>query len=1205
MLLVYCSHLYYRPSLYIDRRIPGMVQTFLFSGFNGVSIFFVLSGFVICYNYYDRMTENPRAHLWEYFVARFARLYPIYLLTFLWFFSSGNIQNQLHTSRAIILSNLTMTQAWSANQSVYWGYNPVSWSLSIEAFFYLIFPFLAVALLKRLSRIWQFIAVGIIVSSALLAAAMWFSATSVPDFYGSPHYWLYQLPATRVGDFVLGCLAARIYVLRSSIPVTKREAKIGGGALLVCILAIGVIMCINVPALIPFRFGPAYAPFIVVAIYCLARYNTLSSRVLSTKPLILLGAASYSFYLIHAIVIDAVAVPASAIGAKSAYLHDVLIFAAVTILSLGAYTYVEMPARKFLRRTLTRQRSPVLQPSIAGIPGEPGIMNGWEPERQARMGTVIDVIPDEKPVLMVEPVQTSDHPDGKRAPLSLRQRHVAAIVILGFISCIFFGSLFKGETYSDVASQQNNLYPWAATPHPRSKVVQWDQADTYFPWQVFISHAFHRHEFPLWNPDSFLGQPFFANGQNSLLYPPRILLAVLVPPNRVHDLLLLSHMLLGGVAMYFLLARQRLAFAAALFGAVAWMLNSFMLVWMALETYLVIEAWLPVAFLLVAAVVYRRSWPAAVGLGVVMALMFWGGSTLFVEVTAITIGAYAAYLLLRPVWASRRRHGLTAAAARIARKCLPFGASAILFLGLIAVQALPTVELTATTTRVAYSLEQLTAPGGMHVVLADLGSFFLPRRYPMTEIYHHLLFLGTPTALLALIGLFRRRPLARYARWLAIIVLLLGLGTPLAAIPYHLVPGFSNMFLGRLMFLFAFGVAILSAFGLDLVIRRGARVPRWLYRSIPFVGSAITWSSRFIRSRVPRRTFAGVVSALLIGIVVLQMYDLSSDVNRHQPSDPAYLYPKTPIIQQLAQQGDVRIMPIIPFFYASDAMMFDMQRIGGYDSLVPARTINLETVVGSGDTVQQVYNQPVDGPFTEIFQVPHVQVRYAQRLGITDILTAPTIDPNPWWTASVQLAHLDLAYAGPDGYDYTVRDTMPESYLVGQCEQADSPFNALQRFTDLTAFDPTQSVIVEAGSRPVNAPPCAPVAGAPSYEAVGRARITHRDLNTLTLDVNASRDSWLVVLDSWDAGWKATVDGKPVQVLPGNYAFRTLPVTAGRHTVQMQYLPRSFVVGRDITEATLSVTGIAIVVSVVASIRRRRGQKRRVRAAEMAGEETR
>jgi peptidoglycan/LPS O-acetylase OafA/YrhL len=335
---------------------PGWIRAFLFAGFNGVTIFFVLSGFVICYSYYDRIVSGSFRDLRDFFVARFARIYPMYFLTFLWYFAHRNITTQVRSGARVIVENLTMVQAWNTNLTKAYSYNTVAWSVSVEIFLYVCFPLIVYLLLRYLREIWQLIAVGAVTAAVVLGAAATFTIQGRTAFLGDTHYWLYQLPSSRLGDFILGCVVARIFMLRANTPITERERRVGTVVLAISAAEIILLMCVNRPFLVPFRWDAGYAPFVAALVYCLARYRTFLSRLLSAKLIVLLGAASYSFYLLHAYFLYTMFVYPKTVGTKTQYFHDVLMICFIALISLGAYTYIENPARKYIRRALSKKR---------------------------------------------------------------------------------------------------------------------------------------------------------------------------------------------------------------------------------------------------------------------------------------------------------------------------------------------------------------------------------------------------------------------------------------------------------------------------------------------------------------------------------------------------------------------------------------------------------------------------------------------------------------------------------------------------------------------------------------------------------------------------------------------------------------------------------------------------------------------------------
>jgi peptidoglycan/LPS O-acetylase OafA/YrhL len=141
-LLVIIYH--YRQNL-PDAFNPDQYTAFFASAGNFVDFFFMLSGFVIAYVYLDKSEQYQK--IWvPYFRSRFARIYPLHLLTLLWMFllylysgkgTAGDISGQL-------TSNLTLVQSWGFHDA--YALNFPSWSISGEFAAYLVFPLIVVTL---------------------------------------------------------------------------------------------------------------------------------------------------------------------------------------------------------------------------------------------------------------------------------------------------------------------------------------------------------------------------------------------------------------------------------------------------------------------------------------------------------------------------------------------------------------------------------------------------------------------------------------------------------------------------------------------------------------------------------------------------------------------------------------------------------------------------------------------------------------------------------------------------------------------------------------------------------------------------------------------------------------------------------------------------------------------------------------------------
>jgi peptidoglycan/LPS O-acetylase OafA/YrhL len=170
-------------------------------GYVGVSFFFMLSGFVLTWS---SNTPSAGRFLW----MRFARVWPLQFLLAIVAFTALAAQEKLPGTLGHI-AEVLLLQAWSPQQGVYFGGNGVSWSLSCEMFFYLLFPFV-IGPLRRLRA--RGLAVTAGVTIAVLAAAP--IIASGMHLSGSTSYWLFFIfPPYRFGEFLLGMVLARATTL--------------------------------------------------------------------------------------------------------------------------------------------------------------------------------------------------------------------------------------------------------------------------------------------------------------------------------------------------------------------------------------------------------------------------------------------------------------------------------------------------------------------------------------------------------------------------------------------------------------------------------------------------------------------------------------------------------------------------------------------------------------------------------------------------------------------------------------------------------------------------------------------------------------------------------------------------------------------------------------------------------------------------------
>jgi hypothetical protein len=735
---------------------------------------------------------------------------------------------------------------------------------------------------------------------------------------------------------------------------------------------------------------------------------------------------------------------------------------------------------------------------------------------------------------------------------------LAAVLTLGF-----FNPIFRADaTFADVAAHQTAIFPWAAQPTGFTDIYpQSDQADTYYPWQVFLNRSLRDGELPLWNPYSFGGAPFLTNGQSGVLYPPRVALSLVASPSWVHDLFLLLHVFASGVAMFALLRTLGAGIGGALLGEVAWMFAPFTFAWIQLEHPAVIAAWLPLAVMLVHRGVAGGSVAAAAVGGAALALCLLGGNLALVSLVYVTVLAYAALLAVSRL-ASERRDALPA----VGRAGLAAGVA----VALPAAVLLPTALAAGDAGRAPVPYAEFRAAGTLPF-RAFVESFRVPP-LPATEAtLHTLTFVGAAVAFLALAGLVARGPAASLGRWLGLITLLVVVGTPLTRLAYDLLPGFEHFRLGRGLFLWAFALALLAAAGLDLILR---------------------WDGAGI---VPRRVLAWgrpAFAVVAIGLAAAQLLAFARSVNPpFQPRDPSHLYPRTPAIRALerlrataAPEEPLRLLPLrrselgIPFapptMYASHSMMFELESAAGYESLVPDRIVNLWRVV-AGEPLRDVQQTQPPGAFIPSYVVPRTRFDLLPRLGVTSLLAPPDVEQDPTWQPT-EYAPLTLRrrYAGRDGQVFEIAGVQPRARVVQGVEIATDQDAALRQFTERD-FDGRSVILEDRDARrvPPNGPPR------------GRAAVKELSTNSERYVVDAPAPGWLVVSSMWAPGWTATVDGEDTPVHRANYALRAVRVDAGRSVVELRYRPEGFAAGAAISLLTL----LALVAVPAAGLWRRRG----------------
>ncbi len=720
---------------------------------------------------------------------------------------------------------------------------------------------------------------------------------------------------------------------------------------------------------------------------------------------------------------------------------------------------------------------------------------------------------------------------------------------------------------------------------------------------------------PLWNPFIFSGMPFLESMTwNGIVYPNywiRSLLESIPGVTLPRLFFLVLHYMLAGVGTFLFLRSRKVRHAGAVIAAVAFMLSPHLVGLAAIGHggKVLSAAYIPLVLLAAFKLLEtgQRRW-----VGILAAL---GGLQFLarhVQVSYYTWLAVGLLLIFFLITARRDRMRPGVLFARSGQLLV----GGVLAATLAAVLLLPLMTYSGLSTRVAYA-------GGMGFAEAtmwsfhpmELGTFFVPSAFglsnetywgtmPFQQVSHYV---GYVVLALAAIAAFRKRDRdVRFLLILAAVGIFLSFGRhigPVYRVMYDVLPGFSRFRVPALFLLLSqFSIAALAGHGASVLLSEAHRPTepevdrrkwlRWaigsaavgvgvgvivmLSRSsieqaasaslmakhtgvaasaIRTVGArAATMATRdagilvafaaatgvaiFVAST--RKLARWIVAVLLLGLIVWDLSTVNARFLHPEPARPLSSYfRETPAIAYLKQQpGVFRVAPLGPGFGSNEWMYHRIESIGGYH---PAKL--------------QIYSR-----FMERLEVANLKF-----LALTNVryLVGPEEDiGHPAFTMVAPGVHQNLA-------------VMERVFLMGSAKVVKSEDLALAELTT-DGFNPAAYAIVD---RELPGP----------VEEVGdsRARLVSYAAEEIVVTAEITRPCLLVFSELYyPRGWKAFVDGEETSIYRTNYAFRSVYLEPGKHTVVMAYRAEGLWSGLVITMLS------ALVIALLLALPLRGGKRR-------------
>jgi len=733
------------------------------------------------------------------------------------------------------------------------------------------------------------------------------------------------------------------------------------------------------------------------------------------------------------------------------------------------------------------------------------------------------------------------------------------------------------------------LFFWDAVSLHRA-LFYFDITEINYPYRAFFAEELRAGRFSRWFPGLYCGLPLYSESQAGYLHPLKYLLYPWLPVWQAFNLDTVVSIWLTGAGTYLWL-RRHVAQAAALTGCAVFGLSGFM--WAHLIHTSMVNALASVPFVIwgleVSWAAGRLRW-AVLG-AIALACQVFAGHLQDTLLTALLVGFYGAYRAVTERLPRQRASALGMALVLVGLGVL-----------LSAIQWVPSKELLDRSPRAGgLSREKLTYASWHPELLPTLvvreaygtrarDTDWMDGYYPYHEMNVYMGLIAMGMAVIGAGGVGRRD------RWTNFWVLVVGVGSIL------MLGRFTNLFdyahripiLGssrepvRFHLWVSLGVAALAAVGVERLSRpgfvslRGALILAAILvgLSIPIMISVYTpvwtepdrwnkpghlarfaWLGRELSMATAR---TAILAALALGVAlwavrtqdparrarraaILALFVIADLLGAHIADvptvDPRYwTEPPLSAARLQAAPGFVRVFGVADKSagepgYASEEVDF-----------LPVR----DTLDWSLPPVWHLASSHGNTPMISRRMVDYGDHAMIGRgrfdlEGVTHIVTGRK-----------QRSLFAKLPSKPAGSAFIFRNAkaLPRARLAGKPVYALSQSEAVGALVRLTRENTLlEHLIVEDPTRPLPA----------DASVSGTARIVTDLPERVVIETKSDGPAYLVLSDTFDPGWSATVDGRPAQIWPGYVAFRAVYLPSGDHTVVFTYCPAGFKLGLSIS----------------------------------------
>lgn len=299
----------------------------------GVSYFFILSGFVIII-----ATSGQDYIRFSNFVKRrFSRIFPAFFFSILLLLVYKWRTSQQIDFRGVFL-NITFLQSWIPGYAL--SHNGPGWSLSVEMFFYILFPLAFNYIYKKCSILKLVIFIAIFYSMSQIGMNIFTYSSFYHGFPSRSHDFIYYFPILHLNEFLIGNLVGLLYLKKHKVKSYDFH-----------------ILCIITLIFLVIKFNPGVdlhngimAFLFVPLIYFTASNNGFLARCSNNEVLVFLGEISFGIYIYQMPIFKWMTYLLHQFDSINPVLIFYLSLSVLVIFSAVSYKFVEVPVRSAINK---------------------------------------------------------------------------------------------------------------------------------------------------------------------------------------------------------------------------------------------------------------------------------------------------------------------------------------------------------------------------------------------------------------------------------------------------------------------------------------------------------------------------------------------------------------------------------------------------------------------------------------------------------------------------------------------------------------------------------------------------------------------------------------------------------------------------------------------------------------------------------------